>query len=468
MSTRARETSSRAKEWGGEYRNIVKKVRNAEIDIGKILPHCRVTDLKVEVAKMTEHAGNANLNLIYEDDQTRQDIQGVSKKVQAFKAFLRNENKDEAYFLEAEKNAENIEAMISDVKQQYSEIYCDIEADCKHLMDELKPLEDNLKIYEEKVHVGDEELDQVKRAERKLKGMTDNYYDHPIPAVAHDTNSTNLEIVQEVYRLRNHLGHDYREIIDQLTSLKSTIDELNQMIDINGGINCGWTSSKDHSEYCKVRIRHQGRVESIPFFEECKIMLPLYPADQIREHSQSYNTYLKYDSKKKEILGDYKKCKDKKRQLEAHHRAQTLAMAEKAAKIDPEVERIERQRKKEEIERWKREKEIDKIIASEKQDETVLNTIKMNDLKRLKELEEKKRAVQDYKEKKELERAKEELRNNALNNMRRYVSTDQKQRIKQKEDELIEKKIQIVKEKKAKDEEWKLKQEIQMLEKHKK
>lgn len=456
--------------WSAEHRGLAKKARHAAVDAAKLLPHCRVTDLKVEVGRLAETAANGDLNLLYEEEQTRLAVQAVGSKVKAFKAFLRTERKDEAYFLEAESGAETVENLIAEVKQKYAEIYGDLEADCQGLMEELKPLEENLHVYEEKVHVDDDELEQVRKAEKRLRGETDNHHDHPLPSVAnHEGNgATKVDVVEEVYRLRNQLGHDYRELIDRMTCLKSTIDELNQMIEINGGINCGWASSKDHSEYCKVRIRHQGRVDSIPFFDECKIMLPLYPPDQIREHNQSYNTYLKYDAKRKEVLGDYKKCKDRKRQLEGQHRAQALAVAEKAAKVDPEIERIERQRKKEEIERWKREKEVDKVIACERQDETVLKTVKVNEQKRQKELEEKKKIVQEYKEKKELEKAKEALRADALNNMKRYVSQEQKQRVKQKEDAIFEKKKQMALEKKAKEEEKKLKQEMLMLEKHKK
>ena len=78
-----------------------------------------------------------------------------------------------------------------------------------------------------------------------------------------------VDVMDDLFAQRSHLGNEYRDTVERLRRTKQLIGELNDAIDANGGINCGWSSGKDHSEYCKLRIRFQGRIESRPFFEEC-------------------------------------------------------------------------------------------------------------------------------------------------------------------------------------------------------
>lgn len=467
MGSKRLEADPKLKEWSSEYRAINKKLRTVEADVSKLLSVCKASDLKVAVTKMIEQSNYADLNLRHEDDQTLQDIESIKKKVKLFKLALQSEVKDEAYFMAAESQAEAIEQMIGDFKNRYGEVYANLEAEYEDITGDLSRLEANLKVYEEKINITEEELDNIRRFGRGTMEQGEEQQ-NALANEKKDLDFKQIEMVEDIYKQRNQLGHDYREVIEKIKLSRLAIEEVNSLMELNGGLTCGWSSSKDHEEYCRLRIRHQGRVESIPFFDECKIVLPLYTREQIQEHSIHYNKYLKLEARRKEELGKYKKYKEEMKKLEAQYRAQLLVAEEKNKRVDPEIEKIEKLRKKEEIERWKREREVDKVIALEKQDEAVLHQIKQMELKRKKELEEKKRLVQEFREKKEIEKAMEFQREAAKDSMKKYVSLEQKARIREKEDALIEKKKQVINEKKAKEAELKLKLEIQMIEKHKK
>ncbi len=447
--------------WARDYKMFEKKVRHLTVDIISYFPYCKTTTLKNEVLRMNEEAQNSNIDIMYDEDLKNKHIMGLREEVRAFRKDLMAELRDEEYFLRAESNAEAIEKKINGVKLQGMQEYADIEEAAQELVQDLKRLEDNLHVYEERVHVGDDEL----------AGLTEKPNPHHeglgLQAEAAEE-AAKIEVIDELFRQRSQIGHDYREVIDKMREIKTEIADLNKAIEVNGGLNCGWTSSKDHAEYCKARLRHQGRTESTPFFTECQIVLPLYSPEALRSHTQAYNTFLKLEAKRKEVLAEYKTAKDKKRKLEAMHRAELLAIQEKEKREDPEKLKIEQQRKKELIERWKQEKVTRQVIDEDKIEEEAKRKNAHTDEKKKRELEEKKKLVQEYREKKEIEKTKELQRIQLQEAQARHVSVDQRFRIQEKEQELIEKKRQSVMEKKLEEEQKKLKKEHELMEKHKK
>lgn len=247
---------------------------------------------------------------------------------------------------------------------------------------------------------------------------------------------------------------------------KAAIVEINRLIEENGGANCGWSSGKDHSDYCKVRIRHQGRVESVPFFEECQIVIPLRTQEEIRIHNGAYSVYLKLESRKKEILGQYNANKKEKSRLEAIHRSQQLEAKESEQREDPVKAQILNKRKKELVEKWRRERTTKVLIGEDRAEEQAKARTQEEQARRAKEEAEKRRQVQEYKEMKEIRKAKEEQREQcAKEQAKRYISADQRQRIEAKEQQIVERKLQVVQSKRAKEEMQAARQEQEMLEK---
>lgn len=444
-----------------EYCHYAKKAKALAVDPGKVLTFCKTTTMKNDVMRMVELHDEANVDILYDEDRRLKEIAGISKLVKGLKETLCQEIRDEEYYTRAEILADKIENKIREVKNNGAAAYAEMEEEAEELERELALIENNIEVYERKV-----EVDENEGQENQPKRVVHD--GHGVGGDGNVEGIAKIEVIEDFAKQRTQLGHEYRNLIDRMQEMKFTIVELNSAIETNGGLNCGWASGKDHSEYCKLRLRHQGRTESIPFFDECKILLPLYPEDMIREHTAVYHRFLKLEARRKEILAEYKVAKQEKGRLETAYRAEINAKIENQKKEDPEKLKVEQARKKELIERWKKERVVQKVITDDK---LVVEKAKFEadkEEKRRKELEEKKKLVQEYREKKEIEKVKEFERNIAADNQRRYVSSEQRVRIKQKEEELIEKKRQVVLQKKSEEEEKKIKKELELLQKHKK
>lgn len=453
-------------EWVNQYNAFDKKIRTANYDISRLLSFCKTTTLKNDVMMMHQEAENSNINILYDDDGKKKVLLSLREEVRTFKKDLMSDVRDEEYYLRAENNADRIEKKINGIKYEGMEEYGQMAEEADMLEGDIKKLEDNIQVYEEKVQVRDEELPKNPGG-----GPARNHTlgENGLHRETGGDQLNKVEIIEELFRQRSQMGNDYRVLIERMNDMKTEINDLNNAIESNGGINCGWTSSKDHTEYCKVRLRHQGRTESYPFYTECQIVLPLYPPEVLREHTDAYNKFLKLESKRKEILTNYKLAKEQKRKLEGMHRAEVLAIQENEKKEDPEKIRLEQARKKEMIEKWKREKVTQTLINEDKMEEEIKKKMMINEDKKKKELEEKKKMVQEFREKKEIEKMKEVQRvqlEGAYNT--KHVSTEQKMRLFEKEQQLIEKKRQHVLEKRQEEEQKMLKKEQEMMEKHRK
>ena len=447
-----------------EYRHHEKKVRQQNMDISKLLAFCRTTTLKNEIMKMCEDCEHANISVLYDEDKSKKNILALRKDIEAFKAVLMSEIRDEDYFIRAENLADKLEKKISEIKNEGMVEYQRIDEDFESLNHDLKILEDNLHVYEERIEIDDEDLAGARNEERQFPMTSPNF----TMGVKEGEAFAKIEVIDELFRARSQLGHEYRELIEKMNQVKVSVAETNNMIEMNGGLNCGWSSSKDHSEYCKVRIRYAGRTESYPFFEECQIVLPLYPKDQIIEHTERFNNFQRLDAQRKKYLQEYKNLKDEKRRLEGVYRQQEIAAEEEKKKEDPEKKRIERERVKEQVARWKQERITQHIIEDDKKEQHQLHRTQAEEDRKRKEQEEKKQQVRDYKEKKELERIREYEKAVQETKMKRYVSSEQVQRVKQKEEEMIKKKKELADGRKAQEEEEKMRKEMELLRRAKK
>ena len=389
------------------------------------------------------------IELPFAEDKLLKDIMNIKQEVRGWRRELEAGTRDEGYFIRAERGAEAVQRKVDAIKTAGREEFEALEEDRLGIEEELGRIEDNLHLYEQKVKVEYEEVENEVHDGRKAgpsqvrKMVLDE---------DHDANANfKVDALEELAAQRSTLGQEYRECIQELLLLKKRTDEMNKEIEENGGLNCGWTSGKDHKDYCLLRVKHKGRTESIPFFEECQIVLPLYSQAEIRSHTTAYNIFLKLDNSRKELLSEYKTQKEKKRKLEAAYRAELLSIEQKSKQVDPVKDQIERQRKKELIQRWKEEKEVEKFMDTDKTEQKVESRTKAEREKLAKDQEERKRLVQQYKEKKAQE-AHEQLRQlqaQQAEERKRFQSEDHKQRVLHKQQETLAKLHQQAEERKA-------------------
>lgn len=469
QATGKRGPPSEKSTWAAEYKHLNKQVRQAESHSGsKLLSFCQTTTLKADVLRMAEAQERLVIDISFGEDKLLKDIREVQLEVRGWRQALMHPIRDEAYFVRAERGAENIQRKIDGLKTAGREEFQALEEDRQQLEEDLGRIEEHLHIYEQKVQIDDDEV-ETEHADNRRPGPTQVRkvgLDEP-----GDTGTQfKVDALEELVAQRTPLGQDYRVCIQELLELKKKTDEINKEIEENGGLNCGWTSGKDHKEYCLLRVKHKGRTESIPFFEECQIVLPLYSQSEIRSHTNAYNIFMKLDNARKEMLSNYKELKEKKKKLEAAYRAELLSLEQKAKEVDPVKEQLERQRKKELIERWKQEKEVQKVIGVDKIEQKLEVKTKNEREKLAKEQEEKKKMIQQYKEKKaqELEDEMQRIRLQQVEQRKRFQSEDQKTRVLQKQQDMLAKIAQQVEEKKAAEKVRREREEQEQLEKQRK
>src|SRR3990167_1239717 len=277
--------------WISEYKHLSKQVRQAEpSDLLKLLSFCRTTTLKADILRMGETHERLAIELPFAEDKLVKDIMNIKQEVRGGRRELEAGTRDEGYFIRAERGAEAVQRKVDAIKTAGREEFEALEEDRLGIEEELGRIEDNLHLYEQKVKVEYEEVENEVHDGRKAgpsqvrKMVLDE---------DHDANANfKVDALEELAAQRSTLGQEYRECIQELLLLKKRTDEMNKEIEENGGLNCGWTSGKDHKDYCLLRVKHKGRTESIPFFEECQIVLPLYSQAEIRSHTTAYNIFL--------------------------------------------------------------------------------------------------------------------------------------------------------------------------------
>lgn len=100
------------------------------------------------------------------------------------------------------------------------------------------------------------------------------------------------------------------------------------------------------------------------------------------------------------------------------------------------------------VRRWKQEKEITRVIVKDKDDEVKAFEERNKAFKLERQKEETKRQVMEYREAKGVKKMRDQERQDYDRRMsapkQRFVSSEQRQRIKQKEDEALEKRKQLI------------------------
>jgi hypothetical protein len=153
------------------------------------------------------------------------------------------------------------------------------------------------------------------------------------------------------------LGKDYKILIQKLQALGDNLTKLNQIIDENGGVDCGWKGD-DVRAFCKCKNRHSQNIDGAEFFRDLCENLPLESEEDLRGYIEKYKKYLYLEGKRKEVFAMTKGLKDQKKRLEAQwSRIQEDQKNEKQTKV-LEKRREDEIVKKEMVRRWKQQRVI--------------------------------------------------------------------------------------------------------------
>ena len=282
--------------------------------------------------------------------------------------------------------------------------------------------------------------------------LIDKYIDRIMTNVNYPIYGINEEEItfNDVEKLIKKMNHNHLKIITIKTDIINNIIEKKL-----GGINQGW-ESKEHEEFIKLKNVQNNKINTYEFLSSLSTTIPYIPVSELKNHIYLYEKYIKINEIKKLLLNKYKEIKkikeeeDKQKKIKKLNEDKKLREEQKKEmknklkiqeerrqkimewKINKEKEMMEKREKLYEINKRKKEKEkvnyyinkiknkyileeyhkrkeqekYDKIRKEEEEKNKVIQSINKFDIDRIRDKEEtllqKKLEAKEIKENKKL------------------------------------------------------------------
>ena len=296
--------------------------------------------------------------------------------------------------------------------------------------DKLNSEEENNNDIQEEKHVYNN-LDLIDKYIDKI--MTNVNY--PIYGINDEEEITFNDIEKLVKKMnQNHL-----KIIRIKTDIINAIIEKKL-----GGNNQGW-EPKEHEEFIKLKNAYNNRINTYEFLTALSQTIPYIPVSELKNHIYLYEKFVKINDIKKLLLNKYKEIKKKKEEDEKEKKIQKIKeerkLREEQKKDAKNKQKIQEERRQKVLE-WKQNKEKEllakqQILYEEKkiQRQKEKEIYYINKIKNHYALEE----YHQRKKQEQEEKAKliEEEKNKIAQNINKFDID----RIKDKEDALLQKKL---------------------------
>ena len=232
---------------------------------------------------------------------------------------------------------------------------------------------------------------------------------------------------------------------NHLSIIRIKTDIINSIIEKKlGGNNQGW-EPKEHEEFLKLKISHNNRINTYEFLTSLSNTIPYIPVSELKNHIHLYEKYIKINDIKKLLLQKYKEIKKQTEEEEKEKKIKKL----KQDKINREFQKKEmankhkiQEERRQKVFEWKQNKEKEfyekrqKLMEEQKmQRQKERETYYMNKQKNQYILE-------DYYRKKDEEEQKRKMIEEEEKKKRGLsINKFDIERIRGKEDALLEKKI---------------------------
>ena len=232
---------------------------------------------------------------------------------------------------------------------------------------------------------------------------------------------------------------------NHLSIIRIKTDIINSIIEKKlGGNNQGW-EPKEHEEFLKLKISHNNRINTYEFLTSLSNTIPYIPVSELKNHIHLYEKYIKINEIKKLLLQKYKEIKKQTEEEEKEKKIKKL----KQDKINRELQKKEmadkhkiQEERRQKVFEWKQNKEREfyekrqKLMEEQKmQRQKERETYYMNKQKNQYILE-------DYYRKKDEEEQKRKMIEEEEKKKRGLsINKFDIERIRGKEDALLEKKI---------------------------
>ena len=232
---------------------------------------------------------------------------------------------------------------------------------------------------------------------------------------------------------------------NHLKIIRIKTDIINAIIEKKlGGNNQGW-EPKEHEEFIKLKNAYNNRINTYEFLTALSQTIPYIPVSELKNHIYLYEKFVKINDIKKLLLNKYKEIKKKKEEDEKEKKIQKIKeerkLREEQKKDAKNKQKIQEERRQKVLE-WKQNKEKEllakqQILYEEKkiQRQKEKEIYYINKIKNHYALEE----YHQRKKQEQEEKAKliEEEKNKIAQNINKFDID----RIKDKEDALLQKKL---------------------------
>lgn len=243
---------------------------------------------------------------------------------------------------------------------------------------------------------------------------------------------------EEVYKVVNRMQFKDSE------DIKSKINIIDQIIDKNlGGINLTW-QARDQQEFLKLRASHNLKINTFEFLNDLENALPFLPKTELKNHIKIFNKYYLINELKKKLINHYKQLKIDKEETEKTKMLEQINNVKRPSTANINVNKKSLvNENKTKLEEWKKQKLAEK---KEKYEEDLRREQENKEKEKLKYIEKAniiKPMIEEYKKNKNL--IENTFENSNLNQNKVEINQIDLERIKEKNDKLVEKKMLIIK-----------------------
>ena len=232
---------------------------------------------------------------------------------------------------------------------------------------------------------------------------------------------------------------------NHLKLIRIKTDIINAIIEKKlGGNNQGW-EQKEQDEFIKLKNSYNNKINTYDFLTSLSTTIPYIPVSELKNHINLYEKYIKINEVKKLLLNKYKEIRKKKEEEEKEKKIKKLNEEKKLRqeqKKDAKNKIKMQQERRQKILEWKQNKEKELIekqqilfeekkIQKQKEKEIYyINKIKTQYI------------LDDYHKKKEQEKEKQRLIEEEKIKSAQNINKFDIDRIKDKEDALLQKKLE--------------------------
>jgi len=232
---------------------------------------------------------------------------------------------------------------------------------------------------------------------------------------------------------------------NHLKLIRIKTDIINAIIEKKlGGNNQGW-EQKEQDEFIKLKNSYNNKINTYEFLTSLSTTIPYIPVSELKNHINLYEKYIKINEVKKLLLNKYKEIRKKKEEEEKEKKIKKLNEEKKLRqeqKKDAKNKIKMQQERRQKILEWKQNKEKELIekqqilfeekkIQKQKEKEIYyINKIKTQYI------------LDDYHKKKEQEKEKQRLIEEEKIKSAQNINKFDIDRIKDKEDALLQKKLE--------------------------